>query len=246
LKLRKSLQFSLVAIGSMIPDLEEFGIMKKVHGRSEKFLQYLLEKDPKYVPLAIGMILHEELDKEIDKHHVSPHICNAEEILRQFDMDAEAAPYLIDHAVNCTVLEQEPEIIAVADKARKISHRHIHKISKHLADFFTADKKDVMNALHIFRRFNLRQYLFHDKASEVYMKFFFMKGRLKTANLWDKLKLAISYAIFTYKIRKNKVQEMCSVAKHKFKDHGKAYIKAQKALGKKLDKIMRTYSISLK
>ena len=161
-KLRKqSSQFALVAIGSVLPDLQEFGILKNVHGNSEKFLQYLLKTDPKYAPLAIGMILHEELDRVIDTQFVNPHMAEARELLEQYKISSEkvslAAHYLIDHTVNCEAIEKKPEILKLTESIKKkLSHKRAHKIAYHLSSFFGGDQDQVLKAMHTFRDFNNR------------------------------------------------------------------------------------------
>jgi hypothetical protein len=251
---RQSTQFALVAIGSVIPDLQEFGILKSVHGRAEQFLQYLLKTEPKYAPLAIGMIMHEELDRVIDTQFVNPHLPAARELLEQYQMTSEkvslAAHYLIDHAVNCQLLEDQPEIITITNNLKKkLSHRHTHKISFHLTEFFGGDKEQIMNALHTFRDFDLSQYLLPDDAAALYAKFFFLQKELKEeqpVSLISKIKLGLSYGKFMLGHHKDNAKEVCTKAKEKFTDHSKAYIEARKAMIKRMAKLTATYALTLK
>lgn len=255
LKLRKqSTQFALVAVGSVIVDLEEFGILKGMHGRAEKFLHYLLQTDPKYAPLAIGMILHEELDRVIDTNFVNPHMASARELLEQYEISTEkvslAAHYLIDHAVNCQILEHQPELLKVTNQIKKkLSHHHTHKIAFHLTNYFGGDKHQVMKALHTFREFDLSQYLSPNDAAALYGKFLFLQQELKEkqpVSLIEKIRLGLKYGKFVVSHHKQKVKDLCAQAKIQFTGHKKPYAQAKKAMRKKLAKLSTAYALSLK
>jgi len=251
---RKSFNFALVAVGSVIVDLEEFGILHRVHGRSEEFLKYLLKTDPKYSPLAIGMIMHEELDRVIDTQFVNPNMPAARELLEQFEFSSErvalASHYLIDHSVNCSFLEKEPNLLKVTESIKKkLSHRHAHKIAYHLATFFNADKEKVLKALHTFRDFDLSQYLSAENSATLYAKFLFLQEELQTkphTRLIDKIKLGLRYSKFMLGHRTQEAKELLFNAKRKFTDHGKAYLSARKAMIKRLAKLSATYALTLK
>lgn len=251
---KKSFNFALVAIGSVIVDLEEFGILKRVHGRAEEFLQHLLKTEPKYAPLAIGMIMHEELDRVIDAKFVNPQLPKAKELLEQYEFSTEkvalAAHYLIDHTVNCTVLEKEPELIKISEGVKKkLSHKHAHKIAYHLAMFFEADKDQVMKALHAFRDFDLSQYLSQDSSAALYAKFLFLQEELKERtpiSIVDKIKLGLNYGKFILGHKKHQTKELFFSAKEKFSNHKQAYKQACKAMVKRLTKISTLHTISLK
>ncbi len=250
---RQSSQFTLVAIGSVLPDLQEFGILKSVHGRAEQFLQYLLKTDPKYAPLAIGMIMHEELDRVIDTQFVNPHMPAARELLEQYQMTSEkvalAAHYLIDHAVNCHTLENEPDILKITENMMKVSHKRAHKIAYHLTAFFGGDNEQILKAMHTFREFDLSQYLLPDDAAALYAKFFFLQQELKeksTIGLINRVKLGLSYGKFMLSHHKHKAKQICSIAKQKFTNHGKAYLAARKAMIKRMAQLTATYALTLK
>jgi AraC-like DNA-binding protein len=254
-KLRKeSRNFALVAVGSVIPDLQEFGILKSVHGRAEAFLQYLLKTDPKYAPLAIGMIMHEELDRVIDTEFVNPNMPAARELLEQYEFSTEkvalAAHYLIDHTVNCSLIEEDPKILKITERIKKkLSHRHAHKIAYHLATFFNADTNEVLKALHTFREFDLSQYLSTESAAALYGKFMFLQQELKTqqhTNLLGKVKLGLSYSKFLLGHRTQQAKDLLTNSKQKFASHGKAYLTARKAMVKRMAKISTTYAFTLK
>lgn len=238
-KLKKeSDAFALTAIGSVIVDLEELGVLKNVHGHSEEFLQYLLKTDPKYAPLALGMVMHEEVDEQIDKAFVNPKMQEAEEIVQQYKLSSEkvklAAHYLIDHSVNCEIVQRRPEIIKITEHVKqKISHRHAHKIAYHLSTFFKSDKQQVMNAIHEFRKFDLNQYLSNDTASIIYGKFYLLQQALgpeRKLSLMDKIKLALKYSAFVLGYQKNKIKQMCSHSIKKFSTHKKSSLNVIKNL----------------
>jgi len=251
---RQSFQFALVAAGSLLTDLEEFGLLQNCHGRAEEFLQYLLKTDPKYAPLAIGMIMHEELDRVIDTNFVNPHMAEATQLLEQHKLSTEkvslAAHYLIDHSVNCSIIEQDPDILKITEIIKKkLSRRHAHKIAYHLTTFFGGNKEQVLNALHTFRDFDLGQYLSPDDAAALYGKFYFLQQELKgkhSIRLADKIKLGLKYGTFMLGHHKQDVKAMCAKAKQKFKNHGKAYLAARKAMAKRMAKISATYAFTLK
>jgi hypothetical protein len=251
---KKSFNFALVAIGSVIVDLEEFGIIKGVHGRAEQFLQHLLKTDQKYAPLAIGMIMHEELDRVIDTQFVNPHMPAARELLEQYEFSTEkvalAAHYLIDHTVNCSLIEKEPNLLKITEQIKKkLSHRHAHKIAYHLATFFNADENEVFKALHTFRKFDLSQYLSHESSAALYEKFLFLQEELKTTQhtrLLDKIKLGLKYSKFMLGHRTQQAKKMLVISKQKFSNHGKAYLSARRAMIKKLAKLSAAYTLTLK
>jgi len=251
---KKSFNFALVAAGSVIVDLEEFGILKKVHGKAEEFLKYLLKTDQKYAPLAIGMIMHEELDRVIDTQFVNPHMPAARELLEQYEFSTEkvalAAHYLIDHTVNCAMIETEPGLLTITENMKKtLSHKHAHKIAYHLATFFNADKDQVLNALHTFRDFDLSQYLSAESSAALYAKFLFLQEELKEkqpVRFLDKIRLGLSYSKFILRHRKTQAKELYFKAKDKFNDHKQAYAYARKAMIKRLTKLSATYALTLK
>lgn len=239
---RHTFDFVLVAIGSVITDLEEFHVLEKVHWRAKSFLNYLLKRDPKYAPLAIGMILHEELDKHIDNEFVNPRLNEAGRLLKKYNIRNidDEAHYLIDHAVNCNALEREPKIIELAEKAMKrLSAKHVSKIAHHLASFFGGDKEEVIKTMFTFRDFDLRQYLSPDKAADIYGRFMFMKQELKKrpVSLLEKFKLGLKYTSFLLDNRKQIIKEICLNAKKRFSNHERAYLKACKVIAKKIERI---------
>ena len=251
---RKSFNFALVAVGSVIVDLEEFGILKNVHGRAEEFLKHLLKIDPKYAPLAIGMIMHEELDRVIDTQFVNPHMPAAKELLEQYQMTSQkvhlAAHYLIDHTVNCEFIQKEPRLLKITENVKKrLTHKNAHKIAYHLATFFRADKDQVLKALHTFRDFDLSQYLSSESSSALYAKFLFLQEELQEKQpikLIDKIKLGLSYSKFMLTHRKNQAKKLFFKAREKFTNHKRPYLQARKAMIKKLTKISATYALTLK
>ncbi len=251
---RESLNFALVTLGSVIVDLEEFGILKNVHGKSEAFLKHLLATDPKYAPLALGMIMHEELDAVIDKHHVNKNIPAAKELLEHYKFSTNkvslAAHYLVDHTVNCLFIETKPETIALADTVKKrLTTKHAHKIAFHLAEYFDGDEKQLLNALHTFKEFDLQQYLSPDSSAALYAKFLFLQEELadkKPVKLLDKIKLGLHYSKFIFGHRKEQTKELYERAKEKFTDHKGAYKKAFAAMRKRMSKISAAYAFTLK
>ncbi|PIN74589.1 hypothetical protein COV18_06880 [Candidatus Woesearchaeota archaeon CG10_big_fil_rev_8_21_14_0_10_37_12] len=253
-KLRKqSTSFALFVVGSVLTDLEEFGILKNVHGRAEKFLQYLLKTDPKYAPLAVGMIMHEELDAVVDKHHVHPNIPTAKKLLEKHNMHSGkvdlAAHYLIDHCVTCNFVEQHPDVIRLAETAKKkLKHRHIHKIAYHLTNFFGGEKNKVIDVLHTFRDFDLHQYLSEEKSANVYGKFLFLQQELKEQpiKISQKIKLGLQYGKFLFKHKKQDVKQLCKTARVRFDNHKESYQIAKKSLVKRFAKLNTTYIISFK
>ena len=249
LKLRKkTFPFALVTIGSVITDIEEFHVLDNVHWRAEEFLQYLLKVDPKYAPLAVGMILHEELDKLLDKHFVNHKIDEADKILKKFGMQthSNAPHYLVDHCVNCNALEHNPKIIALADNSRKkLTLSNTTKIAHHLSNFFGGNKKEVLEVLLSFRNFDLTQYLTPRQAACVYAKFMLAKNIKGKPTFWTKMKLAVSYSFFLLGNGRALIQEMSEHAKEKFTGHGKTYSKACKVIAKRIGRISSVYKLEL-
>lgn len=252
-KLRKeSLQFALVAVGSVIPDLEEYKILKNVHWRAHAFLEYLLKKDPKYAPLALGMIFHEEMDKAIDKHFVNPNMPKMAKFLDKHQLNTlpDAAHYYLDHVSCLDFVDREPGLVLLAEQARKrLKTRHSQKIAKHLSTFFEGDKYQVLSALKTFQEFDLRQYLTSERAAAMYGTFMTMKetfGTKKEIGFLDKIRLAINYVRYKISNKENTIKEACEKAKQKFKEHRRAYKIACKNMTKKFSQLNAAHNLGLK
>jgi len=174
--------------------------------------------------------------------------------LEQYEFSTEkvtlAAHYLIDHTVNCALIETEPNLLKITESVKKrFSHKHVHKIAYHMASFFKADKDQVLNALHTFRDFDLSQYLSPESSAALYAKFLFLQEELKEkqpVKFMDKIRLGLSYSKFILRHRKMQAKELYFKAKGKFKNHKQAYTHARKAMIKKLSKLSTTYALSLK
>ena len=251
-KIRKrSLQFALVTLGSIITDLENLNVLKNVHWRAEAFFQYLRKTDPKYAPLALGMIMHEEMDKAIDKHFVHPNIPKAARLLKKFHEhnDKDDPHYFLDHFFNIEFMQREPDLIAVAEHAkRRLTDKHIHKIAYHMTKFFGGDKQLVFDTIHLFKDFDLTQYLRPDEAAGIYGKFMLLKENLtgKKPSILSKAKLALAYFTFMFGNRKHILKEMFARAINKFSNNRKAYTIALKAMRRKYNKLTIRYHAVLK
>jgi len=252
-KLRKrSLQFALVTLGSIITDLENLNVLQNVHWRAESFLQYLLKTDPKYAPLAIGMIMHEEMDKAIDAHYVNPNIPAASQLLKQYNQhqDPQEPHYFLDHIFNVEFMQRESGIIAIAAHAKKrLTDKHVHKIAFHMTQFFGGDKELVFSTIHLFKDFDLAQYLSHDEAAGIYAKFMALKDSLsvnKKPGVFDKIKLALAYFRFMLDNRKHVLKEMTLHASMRFKNNKKAYTIALKSMTRKYRKLSTRYNLAIK
>ncbi len=221
----------LALIGSIIPDLELFGILKNVHGRCKEFYDYLEKRDKRYLPLAFGMIVHEHHDNIIETHFVGDNEKEARKLIKEYDEKISrikvAPEILIEHSLDCSLVEAKPELIAFTNKFRnRISRKQIKIISEHLAGFFGGDKKSVAWALRTFKKFDLYRYLATDHQHKLWQRYMFLisqnkelgrnqvKGRLINIGL----KLAVNY-LYGRKILKEKkggLKGLITKAKERF------------------------------
>jgi len=222
---------TLALVGSVIPDLELFGIIGKVHGRSKEFYDYLEKKDKEYLPLAFGMIVHEHHDNIIETHFVEDNEKEARKLLAQYDPEISkigAAPeLLIEYSLDCSLIEEKPELIDFTTSiAKKIKRKQIKKISSHLADFFGGDRKAIYRALRIFKKFKFSIYASSKKQHSLLQRYLFLVSQNKELNkkgfkgkiVSVKFKLAMNYLygkkLFTEK--KGDIRKIFLKAKKKF------------------------------
>lgn len=251
-KLRKAtLHFALVAVGSVLTDLEEMGVVKGLHWKAESFLAYLLKTDPKYAPLAIGMIMHEEMDRTLDTHYVEPNIPRAEKILKKFNsqMFANEGHYFLDHAMTCAFVSDNPGVVRIAERAKKrLKDKHLHKIAYHLSTFFGGDEQGILSALHHFKHFDMATYLSDEKTADMYGKFSLLRDGFspdKRSTL-DKIKLALRYLQFILSNKKYLILEATQHAKKEFRNHNHAYNLACTAMSKRFAKLHAKHHLSFK
>ena len=244
-KLKKeSFDFALAAIGSIIVDIDEIGVIKKAHGRSRNFLKYLLKTDPKYAPLAIGMIMHEELDHAMDTNYINPHISKATALLKKHNIKhgkiSDLGHSLIDHSIDCAAIENNPQLIKLVKRVRKrVKHHHFHKIAYHISTFFDGDQKAVLKVIEELRDFDISQLLSHEKAAELYSRYLFFankKTKIKRLTLLERSKLALKYFKFVLMHEKQKTKNLLLQAKTHFQNYDKVYSKAKKTIVKHLKK----------
>ncbi|MBS3148471.1 hypothetical protein J4219_06295 [Candidatus Woesearchaeota archaeon] len=250
--LKESRQFALVAVGSVIPDLEEYKILKNVHWRAHAFLEYLLKKDPKYAPLALGMIFHEEMDKAIDKHFVNPNMPKMAKFLDKYQLNSvpDAAHYYLDHVSCLDFVDNDPGLVLLAEQARgRLKGRHSRKIARHLSTFFEGDEQLVLSAIKTFQEFDLRQYLTAERAAAMYGTFMTMKetfGQKKEVGIFDKIRLVFNYLRYRTSNKEQKIKEACEKAKQTFKEHRKAYKIACRNMTKKFSQLNAIHNLGLK
>lgn len=222
---------TLALIGSLIPDLELLGVLKKVHGRCKEFYDYLEMRDKAYLPLAFGMIVHEHHDNLIETHFVGEHEESARELLEQYDHNISkigvAPEILIEHSLDCSLLEEKPELIDFTKKiVKRVKRSHFKNIAKHLADFFDGDEKQIAFTLRMFRRFYLHKLAADRDMTALWQKYMFfisqnnavtysgVRGKLFKM----KVKLAINY-MYGKKMLNNKkkhAEKILLKAKKKF------------------------------
>lgn len=179
---KKSFEFHLMLIGSVIVDLDEVGVLQAVHGRSREFYHYLLKHEPKYAPLGIGMILHEELDKLVDIEYVHPNEPHAITLLnhysKSFSQISLAGHYLLDLSLDGALLEQEPSMREFVDAVqKKLRPRHAKKIAKHLSHFFGANYDTVHHALLTFKDFNVSRFMTKEGLGDLWTYYMILKSR---------------------------------------------------------------------
>lgn len=243
---KENFGFALAAVGSILPDLDELGVVGRMHGRSKQFLKYLLKTDPKYAPLAIGMVLHEELDTTMDKEFINPNLPRAIALLRKHRVNSgkSAGHTLIDHSIDCATIERAPSIIKLAESVKcRLKHHHFHKIAYHVSRFFNGEPKTVLATIESFRNFNLSQLFSQEETAELYSKYLFFssqKIKIKKLTLWGKIKLTANYFKFLIKHEHQNTKNLVLQAKTLFKNYQEVYTKVKKKITTRFKKLALT------
>ena len=149
-KRRRDFQFALV--GSLMTDLEWVADLKGAHEKSLPFYYYLLQKDKKYAPFALGMHIHAETDGYIEPSYVDSQetVALVTEILKKHDpgkLDLENAHHvLVEQAIDYHLATQNKKLIPALRRALKRFYKEHHflAITEHMEDFFGTQKKEIL------------------------------------------------------------------------------------------------------
>ncbi len=222
---------ALALIGSVIPDLELFGVLPEVHGRCKEFYDYLKVQDKEYLPLAFGMVIHEHHDNIIETHFVGDNEDSARKLIKKYDEELSkigtAPEILIEHSMDCSLVEAKPELINfTASITKKIKRGQIKRIAEHLANFFGGNGKEIAKAIRMFKRFNFNQYASVNNQHELWQRYMFLlsqnknlkENQLKGKLISMQLKIAINFLYGKKKLKEKKagMKEMFLKAKKKF------------------------------
>jgi len=258
---RRKNAFELALIGSLIPDLEMLGVVKRIHGNSYKFFQYMLKNDKKYLPIAIGMMTHELFDQVYEGQYVHAKEPIAQKLINKYDNNSSKIKYsahiLVEHSTDAHYVQENPELMELLLSIQKnVKKRHVKKIAFHLATFFKADYKEVYKSLLSFKDFSLESYRSVDGLSDMWMNFMFLQenndlvsnhfkaGMLQ--NIKSNFKLGLIYTSFRLKRNKENIKQMYHNVKNHIKDHKHYCNKANNHVEANLAKILLTHSVIAK
>ncbi len=244
-------QTDLAIIGALLPDLEYTGLLPHAHERCLEFYEYLLTADRSYAPVALGMVGHVIYDRLIEPGYVAEKEAEALQILQEFyPLSTKikwAAHTFVEQAMDTHVLQENPHLPRVLARANKRLHEgHIARIAQHLSAFFGGDQKQLVDALHTIRAFDLSTITNPQSISKLWLRCMFMmsnehilqehtKGPL--ARLKAVIRLGVSYSRFRMTHR---LWHMFSHAKTRFHDHGPLRKKAINTLATELQKLTRS------
>lgn len=251
--------FRLALIGSIITDFDEIGVLPPVHGRSRDFLQYLQRVNPRYVPLAVGMVMHEQLDKLMDEDFVNPNEPRAKELLNEYDShfaSVRTSHLVLDHSLDAWVLRHEPSLVPLMQRSRRLRKGAFRKMAFHLSVFFNGDYRTILRAMEAFRRMDLSPFKSLDGLSETFVKYLFLQSqqsrlvRSRKVSMLERLRmnvvLGLAYGKFLLHERKDRYKALLEKARTRFGSHECVYSKVERKLRKSVEKVLVAYSIALK
>ncbi len=252
--------FRLALIGSTIVDFDEIGVLPRVHGRSRDFLRYLQRIDPKYVPLAVGMVMHEELDALMDKDFVEPNEHKAHALLKKADARFGsvklAGHFLLDQSLDAWILRREPQLVSIMHRARRVRKGVVRKMAFHLTSFFGGDYNAVLGALLAFRDIDLTPFETLDGLSEVFVKYLFLRSQQARisrryagglmSRLHSNIAIGLAYGRFLLHERTARAKALIERVHDHFGPHEKTYGKAERALTKSTSEFLAAHGIIIK
>lgn len=251
-------ELELALLGSIIVDLDEFGVVPKIHGKSREFFDYLLINDPEYAPLAIGMILHEAHDAVIDKEFVHPNEEKAKQLVKEHSTEFGSyhliGHYLLDQSMDFHLIKKNPEVFKVVEKIRTtLKDRHAKKIAYHLSAFFNGNYDEVLHALKTFKNFDISKFKTIDGICDVWTTHVFLKmhkdeiaARQKLGffdRLTSNIKLGLQYGSFRVNNQKENLLQLFSNAFDKFKNNNKVIKKTDDFLEVSLNKVLKHFPV---
>jgi hypothetical protein len=234
IRFRKTeLNTELTLIGSVIVDLENVGVIKKVHGRCHDFLVYLLKHDRKYAPLAVGMLIHELFDNTVEPKYVHKKEKAAGKLLKEHDPFSASLPLaehiFIEHCLDCALVDEKPELFDLIKYVKqKIKKKHMRRIAFHLANFFDGNSKTIYTSLEQFKGFDLSKFKTIQGRSSVWQHFMFLYSQRELLHhkqngffrrIYGNIKLIVKYIQFWWGMKHDQIQLMMKKAKHEFRDH---------------------------
>lgn len=248
----------LALLGSVIVDLDEFGVVPQIHGKSRAFLEYLLKNDPEYAPLAVGMILHEAHDAVIDKEYVHPNEEEAKQLVKKHSHEFGSyhliGHYLLDQSMDFHLIRNNPEVLQVVEKVRTtLKESHGKRIAYHLSTFFGGNYGEVLHALKTFKDFNISKFKTIDGICDVWTTHVFLKmqkdaiaARQKLGffdRLTSNIKLGIQYGSFRMNNQKENLVQLFVNAFDKFKNSNKIIKKTDEFLEDSLNKVLKHFPV---
>ncbi len=244
--------YHLALVGCILPDLEYAGLLKQVHGQCKEFYEYLLNAEPAYVPLAIGMLCHELYDQIIEPGYVAKKEQRAEEILSEYYPDLKvkhAAHLFVEHAIDISLLQQEPSLIQDLKRALKqMTDLRLERIVYHLCAFFQADKQALTKAMRTIRAFDVLRLQHPEGMSKFWFNCMLLLSEqhilhAHAPTLAQKIKAAlrvgVRYSAHTFLHSKEHAKKALFMMHKGLQDHTKVRTRAKHLLGKRLCMVLK-------
>lgn len=153
----------LVIAGSILPDLAVLQLIpwKSAHEDSLGFIAYLAEKDPEFLPMGFGWMLHGEAPGGLDSHsHGKGNFIDRLE-MPVFGIVKKYKPKLYGEKLNLfihSLIEYSCDTIVDKENARLLNKAmrglDIQRAAFHISNYFKGDGKKIHRILKFFQRFD--------------------------------------------------------------------------------------------
>lgn len=228
----KHRDFQFALAGSLMTDLEWVAGLKGAHEKALEFYIYLLKKDKKYAPLALGMYIHAITDKYIEPSYVDDDkvVALARDIIQRHDPGRASLSFanhvLVEQAIDYNIALGNRRLVPVLRRALKrvYKEKHLEKISVHMENFFGTKKETIKEKLSYFNPHTKRPLLkIEDYADipghvKIWIGNMFYQINEKTIHNMYWITLLIRFLWFDYWQDKKKLQHMIAEAREKIND----------------------------
>ena len=213
-------------------DLEWVAGLKGAHTRSLGFYHYLLQKDKKYAPVALGMYIHAITDTYIEPNYVDNEktVAVADGIIKKYDPTRVTIPFahhmLVEQAIDYHISSNNRNLVRSLNRAlrRFYKPQHLHSITQHMEDFFGVKKEFIQQKLAYFdpdarlALMRVEDFALLPGQVKIWINNMFFRIHEKTFGSMYRITLAARYVWFSYWQDKLQLQRMFEEAKDKLND----------------------------